>query len=186
MPGHHAVLNALAALAVGLEFGMTFEDCREGLEHFGGILRRFELKGEAAGVTVIDDYGHHPTEIRATLAAARAAYPGRRLVALFQPHRYTRTADLFDEFVRCFDDADEVLVTDIYAAGESAGTGPDGAALAAAIAAGHRGTVGHLDSREQSLAGRVASRLGAGDLLVTLGAGDITRSGPEILALLEG
>lgn len=186
MPGHHAVLNALAALAVGLEFGMTFEDCREGLEHFGGILRRFELKGEAAGVTVIDDYGHHPTEIRATLAAARAAYPGRRLVALFQPHRYTRTADLFDEFVRCFDDADEVLVTDIYAAGESAGTGPDGAALAAAIAAGHRGTVGHLDSREQSLAGRVAGRLGAGDLLVTLGAGDITRSGPEILALLEG
>lgn len=186
MPGQHSVLNALAAVAVGLEFGMSFEDCRRALEGFEGIMRRFELKGEAGGVTVIDDYGHHPTEIRATLAAARTAYPGRRLVALFQPHRHSRTADLFDDFAGCFDDADEVMVTDIYAAGERPGQGPDGATLAGAISERHEGPVIHLGEAGGPLARAVVGRLAGGDVLITLGAGDITRCGPEILALLQG
>jgi UDP-N-acetylmuramate--alanine ligase len=180
MPGEHAVRNALAALAVGMGFGLPFERCAEALAGFEGILRRFELKGDAAGVTVVDDYGHHPTEIRATLRAARLGYPDRRVVAVFQPHRYTRLADLFDLFASCFDDADVVVLTDVYAAGEQPIDGFDGAALARATGGLHRGEVG-FEAAGADLAERVSTRLRDGDLVVTLGAGDVTKLGPAIL-----
>jgi UDP-N-acetylmuramate--alanine ligase len=184
MPGEHAVRNALAALAVGMDFGLAFERCAEALASFEGILRRFEIKGEAAGVTVVDDYGHHPTEIRATLKAARLGYPERRIVAVFQPHRYTRLADLFDLFAACFDDADAVVLTDVYAAGESPIDGFDGASLARAAGGVHRGEVG-FEPAGADLADRIAARLRDGDLLVTLGAGDVTKLGPAILHTLR-
>jgi UDP-N-acetylmuramate--alanine ligase len=184
MPGEHAVRNALAALAVGMDFGLAFERCAEALASFEGILRRFEIKGEAAGVTVVDDYGHHPTEIRATLKAARLGYPDRRIVAVFQPHRYTRLADLFDLFASSFDDADLVLLTDVYAAGEAPIDGFDGAALARATGGLHRGEVG-FEAAGADLADRVAVHLREGDLVVTLGAGDVTKLGPAILHTLR-
>ncbi len=180
MPGEHAVRNALAALAVGMDFGLDFGRCAEALAGFEGVLRRFEIKGEAGGITVVDDYGHHPTEIRATLKAARLGYPERRIVAVFQPHRFTRLADLFDLFASCFDDADLVVLTDVYAAGEAPIAGFDGATLATAAARVHRGEVA-LETAGADLAERVASRLNSGDLVVTLGAGDVTRLGPAIL-----
>ncbi len=183
MPGAHMVLNSLAAMVVGMEFGMTFEACRDALASFDGIMRRFEVKGERGGVLVVDDYGHHPTEIRATLAAARRGF-SRRIVAVFQPHRYTRVYDLFNEFVRAFGDADEVIVTDVYAAGESAMEGIDGASIAQAIEA--CGTSARYVASGPGLAETVASALEAGDLLLTMGAGDITRLGPEVLARLGG
>ncbi len=179
MPGQHAVMNALAALAVGMEFGMPFEDAARALASFEGILRRFEVKGEAAGRMVIDDYGHHPTEIRATLGAARAAL-GRRVLAVFQPHRYSRLADLFADFAGCFEDADEVVVTDVYAAGESAIEGADAQALVAVMQRRHRGAVSYV-GRQDSLGAAVARQSRPGDVVITLGAGDITRVGQEIL-----
>ncbi|MFP6626942.1 MAG: UDP-N-acetylmuramate--L-alanine ligase [Deltaproteobacteria bacterium] len=182
MPGRHSVLNALAAIAVGLEFGMSFEVCAGALASFEGILRRFEVKGESGGVMVVDDYGHHPTEIRATLAAARIGL-GRRIVAVFQPHRYTRTADLFDDFSRAFADADEVVVTDVYAAGEAPIEGAQAKALAEAIDRCHSGTV-HYREAGPALAAEVARLARRGDVVITLGAGDITRLGAEILRRL--
>ncbi|MFQ5351949.1 MAG: UDP-N-acetylmuramate--L-alanine ligase [Candidatus Binatia bacterium] len=182
MPGVHAVLNALAAVAVANEFGMRFVDCARGLGACEGIMRRFEIKGEAGGVTVVDDYAHHPTEIRATLAAARAGFD-QRIVAVFQPHRYSRVADLFGDFAAAFDDADEVVLTDVYGAGEEALDGIDSARLAEAVARLHRGKV-HYFSSNLDVAGAVAGLTRAGDMLLTMGAGDITRLGPEILARL--
>jgi len=117
MPGRHEALNALAALAVASELEVDFETVRGALAEFGGIHRRFEVCGEAGGIMVVSDYGHHPAEIRATLAAAREGF-GRRIIVLFQPHRFTRTRDLFGDFLDAFDAADKVLVTEIYAAGE--------------------------------------------------------------------
>lgn len=184
MPGEHSVRNALAALAVGMDFGLGFDTCAAALAGFEGILRRFEIKGESAGVVVVDDYGHHPTEIRATLAAARVGYPDRRVVAVFQPHRFTRLADLFDLFASCFDDADVVVVTDVYAAGEAPIEAIDGRALAAAASRLHRGEVA-FEPAGDDLAARVAARLGRGDLAITLGAGDVTKLGPRILEALE-
>ncbi len=185
MPGEHTVLNALAAVAVGLEFGMKFEDCAAALASFDGIMRRFEVKGVCSGVTVVDDYGHHPTEIRATLAAARKAFDGR-IVAVFQPHRYSRTADLFEEFRGAFTDADEVVVTDVYAAGESPIEGIDGARLAAAITGVRDGVeyVARGDRSSSTLASAVAAKALSGDVVITLGAGDVTKLGPQILEVL--
>jgi UDP-N-acetylmuramate--alanine ligase len=183
MPGRHTVLNALAAIAVGMSFGISFERCVTALASFDGILRRFELKGEARGVLVVDDYGHHPTEIKATLAAAREAYAGRRIVAVFQPHRYSRTADLFQEFTGAFDSADVVFVTDVYAAGEAAMDGVSGERLAEQLGRRHRGNV-RYNARNDALAESVTSTLEPGDVVITLGAGDITRLGPELLARL--
>lgn len=184
MPGKHAALNALAAIAVGSEFGIPFERSVAALSAFEGIMRRFEHKGDAGGVTVIDDYGHHPTEIRATLAAARNAYD-RRIVAVFQPHRYSRTEDLLDEFTRCFEDADLVVVTDIYAAGEDPIDGISGAELAEAITRRHKGTVVFAAAGD-TLADEVAVKVSSGDVVITLGAGDITRLGPKLLEKLGG
>jgi UDP-N-acetylmuramate--alanine ligase len=154
---------------------------REGLASFGGVQRRFTVLGEAGGVTVVDDYGHHPAEVKATLLGAREAFR-RRIVCLFQPHRYTRTRDLLPEFARAFNDADLLLLTDIYAAGEDPIPGATADALADAIRAnGHRDVV-HVPRARLVEAAR--ERVRPGDLVLTLGAGDITNVGPELLELL--
>jgi UDP-N-acetylmuramate--alanine ligase len=181
MVGRHNVQNALAAIAVADEVGIAFDLVREALEEFRGVQRRFTVRGETKGVTVVDDYGHHPAEVRATLDGARGAFH-RRLVVLFQPHRYTRTRDLFDDFARAFNDADVVLVTDVYAAGEEPIEGFDGRRLAEAIHA-----CGHRDVRyvaRGELVAQAAALAKEGDLVLTLGAGDITKAGPELLAAL--
>jgi UDP-N-acetylmuramate--alanine ligase len=185
LPGRHMVLNALAAIAVGEAFGVPFEKSVAALAQFDGIMRRFEIKGEAAGVVVVDDYGHQPTEIEATLSAARDAYGGRRIVVLFQPHRYSRTADLFERFTQAFDGADLVVVTDVYAAGEPPIDGITGESLARALASRHPGTVKYAP-KDARLPASVAGAARAGDVVLTLGAGDVTKLGPEILAQLGG
>jgi UDP-N-acetylmuramate--alanine ligase len=182
VPGVHNVANALAALAVADFLGVPFPVYQGALDSFAGVARRFTLRGEARGITVVDDYGHHPAEVRATLAGARAGF-GRRLVVAFQPHRYTRTHALMDEFALAFNDADQVLLTDIYAAGEDPIPGVSSARLAEAMTAcGHRG-VTHVPARADLA--RVAARvLAPGDVFITLGAGDIWQTGDEVLALL--
>ena len=149
------------------------------LSEFGGVQRRFTVRGEVAGVTVVDDYGHHPTEVLATLAGARRAF-GRRLVVAFQPHRYTRTHDLLKEFATSFNDADVVFVTSVYAAGEEPIPGATGDALVEAIRAhGHRDVT--FVEKRVDLPAALLPRLREGDLVLTLGAGDITQVGPELL-----
>ena len=184
MPGRHVALNALAAIAIGLELGIDFATAVRALSAFGGIQRRFEIKGTERGITVVDDYGHHPTEIRATLAAARQGFSGR-VIAVFQPHRYSRTADLFHEFTEAFADADVVVITDIYAAGEEPVEAITGSGLAAATARNHPGIV-HYRPSGDDLAGDVAALAREGDVVITLGAGDITRLGPKVLTELAG
>jgi UDP-N-acetylmuramate--alanine ligase len=182
LPGRHNVQNALATLAVAREAGVSFDAAAAALEAFGGVERRFEVLGSAAGVRVVDDYGHHPTEIRATLAAARDIHPGR-IVVVFQPHRYSRTRDLFDEFATAFHDADRVWVTEIYAAGEDKIPGIEATTLVERLRArGHRGV--HLAPDLTELPEQLAGELRDGDLVITLGAGSITRVGPELLRLL--
>jgi UDP-N-acetylmuramate--alanine ligase len=182
LPGRHNVQNALATLAVALELDVPFELAAEALAGFVGIERRFETRGEARGVRVVDDYGHHPAEIRATLAAARAVHAGR-VVVVFQPHRYTRTRDLFDDFATAFNDADRVVVTETYAAGEDKIPGVEAARLAEAIRAhGHR-DVRYLPELDE-VARRLPRELAAGDLVITLGAGSISGLGPRLLAAL--
>ena len=180
VPGAHNVLNSLAALAVGLELGVPFSAVQAGLFAFTGVDRRFQIRGEAGGVLVVDDYGHHPTEIRATLDTLRTRAAGRRTVVLFQPHRYTRTQHLWDEFCRAFHAADVVLLADIYPAGEEAVEGITAAALAEAIASrGHRQVVyaGDLKSAGQRLLAEVQE----GDVVLTLGAGSVWVAGEELL-----
>lgn len=182
MVGAHNALNALAVIAIAEEMEIPLPVVREALAGFGGVQRRFTVKGEARGVMVVDDYGHHPTEVRATLAGARRAF-GRRIVAVFQPHRYTRTRDLFREFATSFNDADLLVITGIYPAGEEPIPGVDSEALAEAIRAhGHRDVV-WVDRRTDA-ARAVAGLVREGDLVLTLGAGDITHVGPELLGLL--
>lgn len=182
MVGAHNAQNALAVIAVAEEMEIPLDTVREALADFAGVQRRFTVKGEHDGITVVDDYGHHPTEVKATLAGARRAF-GRRVVAVFQPHRYTRTRDLLDEFVTSFNDADVVFLTGIYAAGEEPIEGVSGQVLAEAIRAhGHR-DVTYVEKRAD-VASAVVPRLKSGDLVVTLGAGDITQVGPDLLGLL--
>jgi UDP-N-acetylmuramate--alanine ligase len=181
--GRHNVQNALAAVAVALELDVPFPRVAEGLAAFAGVERRFETRGVARGVRVVDDYGHHPTEIRATLAAAREMHPGR-LVVVFQPHRYTRTRDLWADFAAAFHEADLLLVTDVYAAGEPKIPGVESAALVEAIAArGHRAArhVADLARVPEAL----VPELREGDLVLTLGAGSVTGLGPRLLEALE-
>jgi UDP-N-acetylmuramate--alanine ligase len=180
IPGTHNVTNALAAIAVGMELDVPVDLIRKGLASFAGVERRFQLRGEKAGVMVVDDYGHHPSEIRATLSAAKQGWE-RRLVVLFQPHRYTRTRDLMDEFSHAFDQADVLFVTDIYAAGEAAIPDVTGEKLAQAVRAAGHPSVTWVENKEQ-LADLVRPSLREGDLVVTLGAGDIWKAG---LGLLE-
>ncbi|MCR9164758.1 MAG: UDP-N-acetylmuramate--L-alanine ligase [Nannocystaceae bacterium] len=185
MPGIHNVANALAAIAIADLFDIPSETIRKGLAEFDGVQRRFTLKGEAAGVMVVDDYGHHPTEIRATIAGARTSFADRRIVAVMQPHRYSRLRDNFDAFAACLDDADAVVVTDVHAAGEAPIPGIDGEALANAIRARQPGREVEYRSDFEALPGQLASSCRAGDLVLTLGAGSITRIGPRLVERLE-
>ncbi len=173
MPGRHNVQNALAAVAVAIEMGCDDEIVRTGFAQFGGVKRRFTKVGEVSGVTVIDDYGHHPVEIRAVLAAAREGVRGR-VHAVVQPHRFTRLRDLMEEFQTAFNDADAVYVTPVYPAGEAPIEGIDAAALVAGLKArGHRDA--HVVGGADELAEVLADKAQAGDMVVCLGAGDITK-----------
>ena len=182
--GEHNALNALAAIALADELAIPFERTREALEGFEGVQRRFTLRGEERGVSVVDDYGHHPTEIRATLKSGRAAYAGRRLVVLFQPHRYSRTAALRDEFARAFNDADVVLVTAVYAAGEPPIEGASGEALVEALRRHGHHNVRYVESVDDGVA-ELSREVRDGDVVLTLGAGDVTRAGPALIARLK-
>ena len=184
LPGMHNVLNATAVVAVGLELNVPVEKIIAGLKTFTGVDRRFQIKGRQAGITVIDDYGHHPTEVRATLGAARLCN-FRRVNVLFQPHRYTRTAHLMDEFARSFHQADNVFVTDIYAASEKPIDGVSGESLAQRLRAfGHKQAeyVGTLDRGVD----RLLETAKEGDAIITLGAGSVSQMGDVILKKLRG
>ena len=182
MPGRHNVLNALAAVAVAMELDMPFASIAEGFQDFNGVGRRFEIKGEAQGIMVVDDYGHHPVEIKATLSAARGGW-NRRLVAVFQPHRYSRTEALFDDFLTAFYQADHVAVMDVYAAGEDVRPEVTAEKLAEGISEhGHKSccytgdvvaTVEHLQAVLQP-----------GDIVITLGAGNVWQVGAELMKIL--
>jgi UDP-N-acetylmuramate--alanine ligase len=179
MPGVHYAENALAALCVSDYLGVSFQDYCAALETFQGVDRRFSVRGEAKGVLVVDDYGHHPTELAATVAAARLYK--RRLIVAFQPHRYTRTRDLLPFFAPTLSGADVVLLTDIYAAGETPIEGISTEKLMATFPAGR--DVRHV--RRAALAGELRGLVRTGDLVLVLGAGDITNVAGELLALLE-
>ena len=183
VPGVHNVLNATAAIAVGVGLDVGVEEIRAALDQFRGVDRRFQLRGRAAGVSVIDDYGHHPTEIRATLAAAKQC-GFRKIHVVFQPHRYTRTRDLMDEFTTAFGDADSLFVLDIYAASEMPIEGISGDALARRIAE-KRGSVQYANSFAEA-ASSVAAVAQEGDMILTLGAGSVSQLGPMILERLKG
>ena len=184
MLGEHNVQNALAVLAVAEELGISDEVARAGLAEFDGVERRFSVRGEVDDVMVVDDYGHHPTEIRATLRGARQAYPSRRVVVAFQPHRYSRTQALMEDFATAFNEAEVLVVTPVYAAGEAPIEGVDHDALVSAIAAR-----GHRDVRAvTSVEAVVEHMLGVvrpGDLVLAFGAGDIGRVGRALTAALR-
>jgi UDP-N-acetylmuramate--alanine ligase len=183
MPGIHNVLNALATIAVADELRVDHDQVRSALRSFEGVQRRFSVVGEEAGVTVVDDYGHHPAEVEVTLEAAQKAY-GERIIVAFQPHRYTRTRDLFDELTRAFNRADVLFLTEVYAAGEKPIEGADARRLADAIRAhGHRDVT--LVEDRKDLAEAIGARALPGDVVITLGAGDITRTGRELLEVLR-
>ena len=171
MPGMHNAYNALGTIALGIELDIAFATIKEALEGFTGVERRFQLKGEAAGVTIIDDYAHHPEEIRVTLAAAKGL-GGRRIIALFQPHRYTRTRDLFDEFLSAFTQADMLFITDIYPAGEDPIPGVTAEALAQEITKKGETEVLYVPDKEK-LVEEVMRTVQSGDIVMTLGAGNI-------------
>ena len=180
-PGKHNVLNALAAVAVALEAGISARHCLEGLARFGGVGRRFEIKGEKNGVLVVDDYGHHPAEIHATLTTARQVFPQRRLVVVFQPHRFTRTQALFGEFCKAFDAVDKLWLLEIYPASEKPIPGVSGQSLAQGIRQVSATDVSYVPDMPSLLAA-LRAELRDGDLLLTLGAGSVTNIGPQYLA----
>jgi len=184
VPGMHNVYNSLAAIAVGFELEVSFEKIAEGLNSFTGAGRRFQAKGEVNGVLVVDDYGHHPTEVRATLAAAKLGSGGRRIVVLFQPHRYTRTHDLMQEFARSFNNADVLFITDIYAASEDPIEGVTSEALTNAIKRfGHK-EVNYIGGLENA-ATLLRDYVQPGDLVLTLGAGTVNRVSDQLVGLLQ-
>jgi UDP-N-acetylmuramate--alanine ligase len=183
VPGVHNVLNSLAAITVALQLGVSAEHIRAGLAAFSGIQRRFELKGEARGVMVYDDYGHHPVEIRAVLQAARDCFADRRLVVIFQPHRYSRTRDLLEDFAISFTTVDELYLMDIYAAGEQPIEGISSAALRDRMEAMGFSRAIHMPDRPELVA-RLKQDLRPGDIVFTLGAGDVYKIGEEILNTL--
>src|SRR5947199_9195220 len=185
VPGKHNVYNSLAAIAVGLELEVPFDTIAHALSEFSGADRRFQFTGEERGVTVVDDYGHHPTEIKATLSAARIGAPNRRIVVLFQPHRYTRTNDLMDEFASAFNNADVLFVTDIYAASESPIDGVNAEVLTGRIKSYGQNNAEYNGGLENA-PGILRESVREGDLVITLGAGSVHRAGDELLALLRG
>jgi UDP-N-acetylmuramate--alanine ligase len=183
MPGMHNVVNSLAAVAIADIFDVPFATTQKAMDSFGGVKRRFTVRGNAAGVSVIDDYGHHPTEIRAVLQAARQIAP-RRVAVLFQPHRYTRTLGLFDQFLTCFHDADLLYIMDIYPASEQPIAGVSGFALCDGIRSRGHKTVKYV-GEGAAVPALVAGDLEPGDMIITLGAGSVTNMGPLILEELR-
>ncbi len=184
IPGEHNVLNALAAIGVGLELDIPFQKIKSGLEKFTGVNRRFEIKGVFNDIMVVDDYAHHPTEISATLKGARSGWPQRRLVALFQPHLYSRTRDFYMEFARAFLHVDVLLVTDVYPAREEPIPGVDGKLIAdTARELGHRDV--HFVQDKKELADYALKLLQPGDMVITIGAGDIWKAGIDLIEKLK-
>ncbi len=183
MPGRHNVLNAMAAVAVGLELKLDLENIRQGLAAFGGVERRFQVRGRVNDITVVDDYGHHPTEIRATLDAARDCRY-RRVIVVFEPHRYSRTALLLDDFAGCFARSDDLFVVDIYPAGEPPIKGVSAKALVNRIRQGGYSRAEYLPVVEDLLK-RLAETVQPGDLLLTLGAGSVSQIGEKFLERLR-
>jgi UDP-N-acetylmuramate--alanine ligase len=186
IPGLHNIRNALAAIACGVELDLPFACIQEALREFGGIQRRFEVKGEARGVIIVDDYGHHPTEIDATLQTARLVWPERRLVVIFQPHRYTRTQALWQEFCAPLLQADVVLLTEVYGAGEPQLPGVSGRLIWQGLR-----DCGHPHARfipsSNALVAEMRRDIRGGDVVFTLGAGDVWKAGEQVLkALQEG
>jgi UDP-N-acetylmuramate--alanine ligase len=184
VPGKHNVYNALAATAVALELEIPFEKIIDAFAGFKNANRRFQFKGEVNGITVVDDYGHHPTEIVATLSAAKNSSGGRRTVVVFQPHRYSRTAELMDDFVVAFNNADVVFILDIYAASEQPIDGINAEILTENIRRyGHKNVsyIGDIQTATE----KVCKFLQAGDLVITLGAGSVTRLSDEIVETLK-
>lgn len=182
VPGRHNGLNATAAILAGMKAGFSFEVCREGLAEFKGVDRRFQLKGEANGISVYDDYGHHPTEVRATLEGFKEKFPNRRVIVLFQPHRFSRTQLCWDEFKSCFAAATEIYLTDIYAAGEQPIEGVNSEKLCEMITHPNKFYLARTDD----LGARLKQKLKTGDVFLTLGAGDGWKIGMEILQTLKG
>ncbi len=180
VPGRHNILNATAAVAIACQLEVPADKIAEGLSHFRGVDRRFQLRGQARGITVVDDYGHHPTEIRATLAAAReCGY--KRIHVVFQPHRFTRTLDLLDEFAGAFNDADTVIILPIYAASEEPIPGVTAEALASRV----EGTLTQFVPDFPAAVAAAVSSASRGDLILTLGAGNVSQIAPQILNALE-
>jgi UDP-N-acetylmuramate--alanine ligase len=177
------VLNCLAAIAAALELQVPLYVVRKALGNFSGIQRRFELKGEAKGVKVFDDYGHHPAEIRAVLKAARECFGGNRLLVIFQPHRYSRTRDLLDEFAKSFGFVDELFLLDIYPAGEKPIEGVNSSGLLKAIGETGLRDITYAPDRGEFVRS-LLPRLSSGDVVITLGAGDVYKIGEEILKAL--
>ena len=180
-PGAHNACNALAAIGVGLELGIPFEQIQKGISNFSGILRRFHLQGEEQGILLIDDYAHHPTEVEATLKAARTSFPGRRLVAAFQPHLYSRTRQFHAQFAAALSLADLVFVTDVYPAREAPLPGVTGDLIAEAI----EDTTVHYLPEKEDLPEALLAHTTTGDLVITLGAGDINALGARFLETLS-
>jgi UDP-N-acetylmuramate--alanine ligase len=183
VPGAHNVLNATAAIAVGIGLDVEVARIREALDSFRGVDRRFQFKGEVAGVRVFDDYGHHPTEIKATLQAARQC-GFRRVHVIFQPHRYTRTQKLLDEFATAFHDADTVCVLDIYAASEQRIPGVNASHVADLITREGGVAARYCDSFEGAMNTAIEAAQ-AGDVILTLGAGSVSQLGPQIVDKLK-
>jgi UDP-N-acetylmuramate--alanine ligase len=185
VPGVHNVYNSLAAIAVGFELDVPFDQIADALNSFTGASRRFQLRGQINDIMVIEDYGHHPTEIRVTLAAAKIGSGGRRIVVLFQPHRYSRTHDLMQEFARSFNNADTLFITDIYAASEDPIEGVTAETLTSAIT-----RFGHKDARYvgklEDAAAALHAHVQPGDLVLTMGAGTVNRVADQLVELLNG
>jgi len=181
VPGVHFVRNAVAAAAVALHFDVPFETVRDAISSFRGARRRFETVGEAGGVLVMDDYAHHPTEVRATIAAARSAFPGRRLIGIYQPHTYSRIAYLWDDWLTCWEGLDALVVLETYAARETPLPGRSAADLAAAIAAPPASYASDFDEAVR----QAAALARPGDVVFTIGAGDVVEAGPRLLEALR-
>ncbi len=183
IPGIHNVYNALAGIAVGMELDLNIEDIKKAFLNFKGVERRIQIKGEVRGVTILDDYAHHPTEIKATLSAVRDSWK-KRIIAVFQPHRYTRTKILAKSFGKAFDNADLVIITDIYAAGENAIPGVTADLISQNVAL-HKGTALKFFSTKEEIINFLIDELKTNDLVITLGAGNIWKVGEELLRNLE-
>jgi UDP-N-acetylmuramate--alanine ligase len=183
MPGQHNVQNAMAVIACADELEVPLNVVRDAIASFHGVQRRFTVIGTPQDIMIVDDYGHHPAEVEATLDAAQRGFD-RRVVVAFQPHRYTRTQALFEEFTRCFNKADVLVVTEVYPAGEKPIPGATGESLADAIRAhGHHEV--HFVADKKKVAEKLRSLARPGDIVIALGAGDINASGRELLAMLE-